>query len=152
MLSGFGGGMLAGSRLFGAVGQRLPRRAVMAGGLALTGGPLAAMAAEPPLAAAVALLALAGLGSGPFNPLLFTLLPERVPPALRGRVIGSLWGAVLVAAPVGMALAGGLIAALGLPAVLLAIGAGFGAAAGALWGGPVFRELDPPSPTPAEAP
>ena len=93
LLGGFGAGLLAGSLLFGAVGHRLPRLATLAGGLAGTGLPLAGLAPLPGLPGAAALLALAGMAGGPFNPLVFTLLQERVPEDLRGRIFAQCWAA-----------------------------------------------------------
>jgi len=142
LLAGFGGGLLAGSLLFGAVGHRLPRLATLAGGLALTGPPLAVLAATPSLPWAVAALAAAGLASGPFNPLVFTLLQERVPAELRGRVFGTVLGAALAAAPLGMLLASATIEAVGLRPVVLLVAAGFVVAAGAMIVSPALRELD----------
>lgn len=145
LLASFGVGMLAGSVLFSLRGERLPRRGLILGGLVLTALPLAALVALPPLPIAAAALALAGLGSGPINPLVFTVLQERVPADMRGRVFGTIIGTALAAAPLGVAAAGFLIESLGLQGVLTIIAAGFLAVALYALVAPGFRSLDAPA-------
>ncbi|WP_285553022.1 MFS transporter [Actinoplanes regularis] len=91
-------------------GARLPRRATYLIGV-LSSGPtrILVLALGLPPEAVIAVYALAGIGSGLFNPLLETLQVELIPAALRGRVqtlisawawagipIGGLFGAVLL--------------------------------------------------------
>lgn len=146
LLASFGVGMLAGSLLFSLRGEQLPRRGLLLGGLALTALPLAALVALPPLPVAMAALALAGLGSGPINPLVFTVLQERVPADMRGRVFGTIIGTALAAAPLGMAAAGFLVESMGVQAVLAIIAGGFLAVAIFALLAPGFRALDTPAP------
>lgn len=151
LLASFGVGMLAGSLLFSLRGEVLPRRGLLLGGLVLTALPLAALVALPPLPVAAAALGLAGLGSGPINPLVFTVLQERVPAEVRGRVFGTIIGTALAAAPLGMAAAGFLIETMGLRLVLTIVAAGFLAVAAFALVAPGFRALDTPVAGPAEA-
>lgn len=151
LLAGFGIGMLAGSLLFSFRGEQLPRRGLLLGGLVLTALPLAALVALPPLPIAVAALGLAGLGSGPINPLVFTVLQERVPADVRGRVFGTIIGTALAAAPLGMAAAGFLVESLGLRPVLMIVAGGFLSVAGYALVAPGFRDLYAPELGPAEA-
>jgi MFS family permease len=144
MLAGFGLGSLAGSLLFGAVGPKLPRRPVLVGGFAVAGLSLLPLAATPPLPATVAALAVAGVGTGLINPIAGTVLQERIPPELRGRVLGAFMAGVLVAAPLGVLVAGGLIEAVGVRPLLLATGAILAAAALPIAVHPAFRGLDRP--------
>ncbi|BCY11144.1 MFS transporter [Actinoplanes sp. L3-i22] len=91
-------------------GTRLPRRATYLIGV-LSSGPtrILVLALGLPPEVVIAVYALAGIGSGLFNPLLETLQVERIPAALRGRVqtlisawawagipIGGLFGAALL--------------------------------------------------------
>jgi MFS family permease len=97
----------------------------------------------------VPLLALAGLASGPVNPIAFTVMQERVPAVIRGRVFGAVIGGVLVAAPIGLIGFGALAAVRG-PGIGLAAGGVAFVAIGlyvALWRS--FQELDE---APAERP
>lgn len=144
LLAGFGLGMLSGSLLFSLRGEQLSRRGLLLGGLMLTALPLAALVAFPSLPVAVAALALAGLGSGPINPLVFTVLQERVPADVRGRVFGTIIGTALAAAPLGIAAAGFLVESMGLRVVLAVIAGGFLAVAGVALVAPGFRELGVP--------
>jgi MFS family permease len=136
--------MLAGSLLYSLRGERLPRRGLLLGGLVLTAVPLAALVSLPPLPVAAAALGLAGLGSGPINPLVFTVLQERVPAATRGRVFGTIIGTALAAAPLGMAAAGFLVEAVGLQQVLMIVAGGFLAVAAFALVAPGFRTLEAP--------
>ena len=145
LLASFGLGMLAGSLLFSVRGEQLPRRGLLLGGLVLTALPLAALVALPPLPVAAAALGLAGLGSGPINPLVFTVLQERVPADMRGRVFGTILGTALASAPLGMAAAGFLVEALGLRTVLAIVAGGFLAVAVFALVAPGFRSLDTPA-------
>jgi MFS family permease len=122
----------------------LPRRGLLLGGLVLTALPLAALVALPPLPVAAVALGLAGLGSGPINPLVFTVLQERVPADMRGRVFGTIIGTALVAAPLGVATAGFLVETLGLQSVLTIVAGGFLAVAVYALVAPGFRALDTP--------
>ena len=79
LLGGFGAGALAGTALFGALGSRLPRRATLVAALTLSAVPFAALAAAPPLAVGVGLMALQGLGVGAINPLVFTVIRSAPP-------------------------------------------------------------------------
>lgn len=145
LLASFGIGMLAGSLLFSLRGDQLPRRNLLLGGLVLTALPLAALVALPPLPVAAVALGLAGLGSGPINPLVFTVLQERVPADMRGRVFGTIIGSALAAAPLGVAAAGFLVEGWGLQPVLALVAGGFLAVAAAALMTPGFRDLNPPA-------
>lgn len=147
LVGGFGGGALAGTVLFGALGGRVPgrRRAVLAGAVALSALPFLALAALPPLPVAVGLMAVQGLGVGAINPLVFTVVQERVPERLLGRVFGALVALAEGAAPLGLVLAGFALEGLGLGPVLLAVAAGLLAVFVYVLANPAFRELGKPA-------
>lgn len=65
-----------------------------------------------PLMAVLAFLV--GLASGPLNPLLTTVMQERVPEALHGRVFGLTGAAAFAAVPVGVLTAGWSVEGVGL--------------------------------------
>lgn len=62
LIGGFGGGTIAGSVLYGAVGPRLPRRDSLIAGFLLLGLPLFLLAIEPPLWVALLALVISGAG------------------------------------------------------------------------------------------
>jgi MFS family permease len=113
--------------------------------LAFAGNGLALLASALPLALPALLLTLflAGLSAGPINPIAFTIMQERVPPATRGRVFGAVLGGVLVAAPVGMVAIGALADAQGARAALAVSGATFLVIAGLVAVLRAGRSLEP---------
>ena len=142
VLAAFGGGLVVGSLSAERLGARLGRRRLLALAFAGTGVALALVATAPPLPIMVALLLLAGVASGPVNPIAFTVMQERVPAVIRGRVFGAVIGGVLIAAPVGL-LGFGALAESNGPEIGLAAGGAAFAAIGlclALWRS--FQALD----------
>ncbi len=116
-LTGIGG--LVGTALFGVFGPRLPRRALFIGAFFLSSAPfwtLTAMASFIPTAAAMFMNSLA---IAPLGPLLITILQERIPPELRGRVFGMMTAMMFAASPLGLLIAGVGIDAVWLRATLL---------------------------------
>lgn len=145
MFSTLGAGAVIGSLAYGAVGHRVPRRAI----LALYSLPVAAMYAAfaftPPLPVLLAIIFVDGLAVGPLNPLSATITQERTPVAYRGRVQGMITSLAWVAIPLGRGLAGLLIAPLGLPAIFLGIAGGFLLIGAAIAFVPVFRDMSAPA-------
>jgi MFS family permease len=123
-IAAIGGGTLVGALNYGAVGARLPRRPVLIWSFALAWAPLLAWAFETPLWVAVLANVLCGLGLGPLNPIVFTVMQERVPLELRARVLGALVASSMIAAPAGVLLAGGLVELVGARATIGAIAVG----------------------------
>lgn len=119
MLSAFGAGAVISALVFGAIGHRLPRRGTFIISFVLVSVPFFVLAQMPAFPAAVGALAFAGLAAGPINPLLMTVIQERVPSAMRGRVFGMIMATALVAAPLGMVLAGLAVETVGVSATLL---------------------------------
>jgi MFS family permease len=89
-----------------------------------------------------AALALAGLIAGPNGPLVATVLQERTPEQLRGRVFGATTAMSFVAAPVGVLLAGVSIDRFGLQATLVAMTGIFAITVGWLFLDRGLREID----------
>jgi MFS family permease len=144
MLAGFGGGSLLGAVFYGAVGHRMPRQATFTVALAVLGLPYWVLTTMPPLPVAVAALAVFGLASGPINPIIFTSLQERTPPAMLGRAIGALYALALAAAPLGTVVAGFALEAAGLGTVLVAVAACYLVTVVALLLNPALREMKKP--------
>ncbi|MFF2191358.1 MFS transporter [Streptomyces sp. NPDC058157] len=143
MVTAMGAGALLGAALYGWAGHRMPRRAVFVGAFVLVGAVrCAALAAEPPAAALLAVLALSGIGSGIVGPLMMSVAYERVPEAVRGRVFGLLVAVALAATPLGMLGAGLALDAAGLVPALLGTGALYLTVTLAPLVFPVWRQLD----------
>ena len=67
-------------------------------------------------------MAVWGLASGPLNPVLATVAYERVPPHLRGRVLGRDLAGAYLAIPAGAMLGGLAVEYFGVSATLFGIG------------------------------
>ncbi|MFG2834798.1 MFS transporter [Streptomyces zaomyceticus] len=123
LVSVFGGCALAGALLYGAVGERFPRRAVFTAGFLIGGTPQYVVAALTDTTAPLLVtLAAAGFGVGVLNPILTTVMYEQVPDALRSRVMGATTAGVLLTTPLGGVAAGLLVERVGLTATLLGVG------------------------------
>jgi MFS family permease len=121
--SAFGLTATLGALVAAACGNRLPRRTAYLIGFAVTTPPrLLAMAAGVPVWALIGISVIGGFGAGFINPIITSVLVERTPHELLGRV--SSLGASLAWAgmPVGGAAAALAIAALGLAPALAVAG------------------------------
>jgi MFS family permease len=123
ILGGFGGGALAGTVLYAILGGRLPRRATLVAAISLLGLPFWVLVATPPIGVAIGALFVAGFALGPPNPLTYSVLQERTPPRMLGRVLGAGVSLSMVGAPVGMVLCGYALEILGLRPTLVGISA-----------------------------
>ncbi|WP_435057156.1 MFS transporter [Streptomyces sp. bgisy060] len=126
IVSVFAGCALAGALLYGAVGERFPRRVVFTAGFLICGAPPYLVAALTDTTAPLLLTAAAaGLGAGVLNPILTTVMYEQVPDALRSRVMGASTAGVLLTTPLGGLAAGLLVERIGLATTLLGIGTAY---------------------------
>jgi MFS family permease len=143
MLGALAAGALAGTLLFGAVGRRWPRRLTFLA--CFVTGPLlvyGSLAATPPLAVVVAAGALGGLIAGPINPLYETVIQERTPPPMLGRVFGTLNALAQAGIPFGAVLAGFAAEGLGVVPTIVGMGAIYLVATVGMFFNPVLRQMD----------
>lgn len=132
IIGAFGGGGVLGALVYAAGAHRLPRRVTFVGGVFAICGGFVALTPLPPLPPMVAAFFLAGLISGPNGPLINTILQERTPQALRGRVFGATTALCYAGSPLGVLAAGALLQPLGVQPVLIASAVIFSAVALAL--------------------
>ncbi|WP_329120060.1 MFS transporter [Streptomyces sp. NBC_01353] len=139
----FGGSALLAAVLYGTVGHRFPRRAVFTAGFLLCGAPPYAVAAltDTTLPLLVTMAA-GGFGAGLLNPILATVMYERVPDDLRSRVSGVTMAGVLLATPLGGLVAGQLVERTGLTTALLTLGGVYFLATLAPMAFPAWRGMD----------
>ncbi|MFJ4320851.1 MFS transporter [Streptomyces lavendulae] len=153
MISLFGGSALLGALLYGAWGERFPRRAVFAVAFLLCGAPRYVTAAltdtAPPLAV---VMALSGLGAGMLNPILGTVMYELVPEELRSRVSGVTMAGCELVMPLGGLTAGLLVDGFGIAHALLAFGAAYFLTTLTPLLFPAWRGLDHTPPGPVSRP
>jgi MFS family permease len=142
MLGGFGSGALAGTVLYGVFGHLLPRRATLVSAILLMGLPFWVLVAAPALGVTIGALFVAGFALGPPNPLAYSVLQERTPPRMLGRVLGAGVSLSMVGAPVGMVLCGFALEFLGLRPTLAGISACYLAVGLLSFLSPTLHELD----------
>lgn len=139
----FGAGGLAGALLYGAYGARFSRRRVLGVCAVLSGAPRFLVAATTHSVAPLAVtMVCAGVAAGSLNPILSTVIYERVPDALRSRVSGALTAGCELAMPVGGLAAGLLVDGAGVRGALLLTGGLFVLATLGPFVFPVWREMD----------
>jgi MFS family permease len=113
MLGGEGLGALVGAYLYGRIGRRFRRRALLLSSLALLTLPIVPLAFVSTVIPATLLLVLIGMGSGMVNPMLGTFLQTTTPERYMGRVMGMLGAGAMVAQPLGLFLGGMMLGWLG---------------------------------------
>jgi MFS family permease len=151
MFGASGGGAVVGAVVYGAIGHRLPRRAVFIPAFVVVGLPALVFATTPPLWVIVVTQAIGGLAAGPLNPIMGAVEYERIPAELRGRVFGAMTAGAWAAMPVAVIAAGYLVEGIGLRATLVGVGVCYLAATFSLAVNPAIREMDvaaPRDPTP----
>ncbi|MFC4120312.1 MFS transporter [Nonomuraea zeae] len=116
-----GAGAVAGTIVYGAAGERLPRRLTYGCCFLLAGVPrILVLALGAPFPVALGVTALSGFAAGAINPILGVLQFGRIPVRLRARVLSSITAAAYAGMPVGGLLAGSLTELTGLTFTLAA--------------------------------
>jgi MFS family permease len=85
---------------------------------------------------------IAGLGSGPINPILSTIEYERIPADFRGRVLGTITSAAYIAIPLGVLIGGYSLEWINIRLVLAVISVCYLATLLAAFFHPAFREMN----------
>lgn len=124
LMGAFGLGMLIGS--FGAapLAKRFTPAQIIYSGMLLMGIGFIALAFSPNLTVAVILAAITSFGVGPGNAVIITLIQQKTPENMLGRIFAAMSGIVQAAIPIGVGIAGPLLDAVGSVSVLIAMGAG----------------------------
>jgi len=147
MLSAFGIGALAGTLLFGLVGTRFPHRLTFV--VCLLVAPLfmlGPLALRLPLSVVLASVAVAGLLFGPMNTLSATAIQRSTPPAMLGRVFGTITALSMVGVVIGSVLAGVVVPQVGLVPTLLGMCAVYVVLAIVMAFNPALRAMDRETP------
>lgn len=121
MSGALGGGALLGALAYGAFGARLPRRPLFVGGFVVLALSYGVFAVYPSLGPLLASLVVAGVAAGPINPILSTVLYERLPPVMRARVLGLVTAIAWMAMPLAVLISGLLIQYVGLRPFIVAV-------------------------------
>jgi MFS family permease len=125
MVGAFGVGGLLGTITFGVMASRLDRRTTYLGSFLVYAPVTAALIPLPRLAVALAALFLLGFFAGVDVPIEQTVIQERTPAELRGRVYGLFLAGAMFAVPLGMLVAGAVVEALGLGGAIATLSVGF---------------------------
>lgn len=146
----FGAGSMLGAIAFARSGVRFPRHALFA--VCFVGVTIRypAMAFFPPEAVLLAVVFVAGFASGPLNPLIDTVAYERIPAALRGRVLSALRSAAWVAMPLGVLVAGPALDHLSLRVNVIVIGVAYVAVTASIRFSDSMRAMNRPPTTLSE--
>lgn len=146
VVAAVGAGQIIGATLYGAIGHRLPRRALWIAAFVAIPIPWLTLIFTHSLPLTIGALAVGSVFSGPCNPMMVTIRHERIPQELRGRVFSTFSAITGMAQPLGLALGGVAVAAFGLTetiAVLVAAGLALGVA---MFFIPVLHEMNRPAP------
>lgn len=114
-----GAGQVIGAALYGAIGHRLPRRALWIASFIVVPLPWIMLVFTTSLPLIIGALALGSVLAGPTNPLMVTIRHERIPQAYRGRVFSTFSAIASVAQPVGLSLCGFAVEAIGLKGTIV---------------------------------
>ena len=106
VISALAAGSAIGSFGYGWISARLSRRTLIRTILISTAVSIIPMAFLPPLQILAAAGFFLGLSWGPFNPLISSLIQQRVPADQQGRVFGVQTAVIYAAPPLGMVIAG----------------------------------------------
>lgn len=123
VISALGAGSAIGSFGYGWISARLSRKNLVRTALIGTSVSIIPMAFLPPLPILVVAGFFLGLSWGPFNPLVSTLIQQRVPADQQGRVFGVQTAVFYAAPPLGMVLAGLSVENLGVSFTYLVLAA-----------------------------
>jgi MFS family permease len=126
-VAALGAGALAGVLAWGALAPKYGLRRTLGWSLLLSGPPkYVVLAAGAPLSVVVLVFFVSSIAAGPINPVLSVLQLRRIPPVLRGRVLGAAMSGVVASIPAAVLVAGALAEAAGVAAALTAGAACYG--------------------------
>ncbi|QBD80570.1 MFS transporter [Ktedonosporobacter rubrisoli] len=145
LVAAFGGAAFVGTLIFAAIGHRLPRRLTLGWTFTIGGALRFWVMLVPILPILIGWNIIAGLAVGSINPLLDTVLQERVAPEMRARVFGTLYAGVMIGIPLGTFVSGYLVQWLGLQMTLIVMGTIYLASTLSLLINPALKGIDKPS-------
>ena len=152
LLGAFGGAALAGAIGYGVIGPRLPRRLTFGIAFVIVGLPMWLLVFQPPFIVALLGFVVIGLAAGPINPIISSVIFERVPRSMRGRVMGTMTSGAFVAIPAGMLIAGFVSEQYGVVTTVVAIAAAYLVVTLSIFLNPGMRDMDRAPAAPAAPP
>ncbi len=145
-LGAVGIGAIAGTFLYGPASRSFlsNRRYTLFGCFAAVSVLRLMLYFEPNAIGVTVICFLVGVAGGPLNPMLSTVMLERVPEELRGRVFGLTGAMALTSAPLGVLTAGWLVDLAGLRVPMLCFALVYLVLIAVSWGRPGLRAMDEP--------
>lgn len=140
-----GGAASVGTLVFAAIGHRLPRRWTYGIGY-IIGGAFTFWVFRffPVLPVLIAWQIIAGLAIASVNPILSTVMQERLPAEMRARIFGTMGAGTLAGIPLGTLLIGYVVSWIGLSMTLLFMGVLYLFTTLSLLVNPALKEMDNP--------
>jgi MFS family permease len=148
VIGAFGAGTVVGAVLYGVFGPRRPRRPPLLFSVVMSGAPIWVLAVTHNLAALLVAGLVMGLALGPISPIVTTLLHERTPPEMLGRVFGVLGGVAGFAVPFGVLIAGLLLESIGTRATVVSIATLYLVFSATAFINPAFKDIERPAAAP----
>ncbi len=146
IVAALGGAAFVGTLIFSIIGHRLPRRLTFGIGYTVGGALRFWVFLVPFLPVLIAWQIIAGLAIAPINPLIDTIIQERIPVEMRARVFGTINAGVLAGIPLGTVVSGYLATWIGLQMTLIVIGTVYLATTLSLLLNPALRKMEKPIP------
>jgi MFS family permease len=144
LVAALGGAAFVGTLIFSVIGHRLPRRLTFGIGYTVGGALRFWVFLVPILPVLITWQIVAGLAIAPINPLIDTIIQERIPAEMRARVFGTINAGVLAGIPLGTVVSGYLAAWIGLQMTLIVIGTVYLATTLSLLLNPALRKMEKP--------
>ncbi|MCO5175932.1 MAG: MFS transporter [Thermomicrobiales bacterium] len=145
LYSALGGGSIVGALIYAARGHRLPRRLVYVGGFTVRALTFWLLVLIPPLWIVAGAIVVNATALEPANPLSMTIMQERIPEQMRGRVFGLIGAVSMTTSPIGMLMYGLLLERMGLQTTLLFMAVSNCLVVSLFWFIPVFRQMQTPA-------
>jgi predicted MFS family arabinose efflux permease len=118
IFTGLAVGSIVGNLIFAALSHKLPRSGLLIGGFAIRAIAFLVLFVVPQWWVVAAAIFVGAVALEPVNPLWMTIMHERVPPGLRGRVFSAALAIGMGTLPIGMVAYGFLLDRLGLETTL----------------------------------
>ncbi|GCE08244.1 MFS transporter [Dictyobacter aurantiacus] len=143
IVAALGGAAFVGTLIFSVIGHRLPRRLTYGIGYTI-GGALSfwIFLLWPILPVLIGWQIIAGLAISAVNPIIGTVMQERLPVGMRARVFGTMSAGTLAGIPLGTFISGFVVSWIGLSPTLLIMGALYLLTTLSLLVNPVMRQMD----------
>lgn len=152
LFAALAGGSILGAAAVAWKGQFLPRRTMLLTSYTVRALTFWVLLLQPHLFVVAAAIVINATLFEPSNPMVTTLMQERIPVALRGRVFGAVASLAVIAMPVGMVFYGWVLSTFGLMSGLWILASVNLLVPLGILIAPAFRHLDTHAPVPTGRP